>query len=663
MAAYADDGNDLTMPQRLPSMESRTADHIRRRIAELRAAEEGSLILPPSGTAAGGDDIVLPGVSSQSPLSPAEQAAQARAADSRRRNPAEAPNRPVGTTGKNPTPSPQSLQDSRRGRTAADAILPDTPQMQSGILPGEEQVTTRDTFDELPEPVQAGLQGQWQGSGHSGAMSFEDWLSANYADLAPEARAAAMTQASAQAPRMNIGVDPHHVPGENTALAKGRVRNNMPLPEGREPKQYTPEQSRTMSRNVHNPDIPMGRFGGTFTHNPDGSLSSRAPNPSAMARAEAIASDPAQGPGSDSHIIALADAFGIDAQKYGDDLDMLRADVTREYKRHQELGSKYDTVPTGMGGYRYTPNARMQEHVADRRRMQMARDIGKRYGRIMSDEQLAQAEVAMQDPANGFQQLVSLGQQLRMQDEVNRSINWQNRRQNIAMTNDMNNPMVRQGMGIRSLLEAVRSGDPLQVAAVHDIFNSPAGATQNRQLAAVQAQADATARAAQTQADNDLAVARVRSGSESEAGPEALLADAEKEQLDAALANQDPVMRRAAVKMYVDRTRESQSEEERERLTSSIIASHVGRTGGPSAIGDPDVQAHLSDFKRRNDRDGFIRFVMQTFNVPLPQARQMYDGPGWGYRAGGAIGNLPSNLGAGMRGLWNGLTGNQPPGQ
>jgi hypothetical protein len=396
------------------------------------------------------------------------------------------------------------------------------------ILPGEEQVTSQDTFRALDQQEQAALRGKYDTGGHSGTMTFEDWLSENYAELPPEERAAQMRTQGAATPRIQAGRDPRLEPGQNSAVAKSRQEAGKPLPEGREASQYSPEQRRTMQRNVHSPEVPMQRFGGTFTPNVDGSVSSRAPNPAAMQQATAIAAD--QGEGSQSHVMALAQAYGIDAAQYGDDMDMLRADVMREKERHDRLAQKYDIVSNNMGGFRYTPNSAMKESVDRRKNMIRLDEFGQRFAGMLSPEQEKDLENELAASGASMNDIMRLRRNRGTAQAVRN--NWANRNMTIAM----NNPRVAQGLYMRSLQEAARSGDPMQVAAVHSSFGNDRAARDYISLAGQQQGAAA-------------AMVAAEAGARGEEKPEAPKSYAEQfhSEMNSALAIADPVQRRTAI--------------------------------------------------------------------------------------------------------------------
>lgn len=377
--------------------------------------------------------------------------------------------------------------------------------------------------DVLTPAESAALRKKYEASGHTQTMTYDDWYDANFSDSTPDE----VRRSATSTPRIQAGRDPLLPVGENSRVAKSRIANNKPLPEGREASQYTPEQRRTMQRNVHSPEVPMTRHGGTFAYNVDGSVSSRAPNKDMLDTAAAIAADPEQGDKSASYIMALAQAYGIDAAQYGDDMDMLKADVFREKERHDRLGTKYDIVDNGMGGFRYTPNSATKEMMARHDDVRRARTIGNRFAGMLSPEQEAQLDAAAGDNMNlrlGLQRDRGIAQAVRN--------NVANRNMTIAA----NNPRVAQGLYMRSLQEAARSGNPLEVAAVHESFGNERAARDYRNLAATQSQAAAVAVAAENKAK----------GAEEAPPPQWNAAEFERH-IQEALRIQDPEIRKAAV--------------------------------------------------------------------------------------------------------------------
>lgn len=421
------------------------------------------------------------------------------------------------------------------------------------ILPGEEQVTSQDTFRSLSKPEQDALRGKYDTGGHSGTMTFEDWLSENYAELPPEERASQMRTQGAAVPTQQVGRDPMLQPGDNSALARKRREAGLALPEGREASQYDPRQLEFMQRNQYAPDIPMTRFGGTYTLAPGAKVGgiggyARAPDPALYDR------DPstpdlvqrtveAHGEDSPSALIARAQAFGIDVAQYGDDLDMLRADVDRMQREHDRRFASNDVVKNPSGGYRYQFNQQKSERMlAERdanmtplRKRQRADEIARRHAGLITEEELASL-ATLENTPDGFAQMRALDQALARRSAVQRERNVRNNWANRNMTIAMNNPRVARGLYMRSLQEAARSGDPMQVAAVHSSFGNDRAARDYISLSGQQQAAAA-------------AMVAAEAGARGEEKPEAPKSYAEQfhSEMNSALAIADPVQRRTAI--------------------------------------------------------------------------------------------------------------------
>lgn len=452
------------------------------------------------------------------------------------------------------SPLTPSLPPPAAPTSAASAAPPQerpaAPSSPSGILPGEEQVQTMDTFRQLTPAQQAAMRRLHEQ--HSPARDFEEWLAEGYGEDTPQNRLKAMQDRSGtvpivSAPGVDVVPDLTLPAGARSPLADQRVAFGKPLPEGRDPSHYSPEQWRRMNRNIHAPDVPTKPFGGTWVVGPDGELSARAPDPSLMAAAEQAKA--AHGEYSMPHIVALGNAYGIDVARYGDDLDLLRADVAREEKRHNSLSKRYDAVKTPMGGYRYTPNFSTRAAGLERDREQFAGRINKRYAgmggdspnkglaanqdgtfadrtRAMAnapqvDSALSRLEAARamddSDPARkkaaiasaeadvlraheqAMAQMRSMNKALRERFNENAVRTQRARLQNETITRDMNNPRTRQGYYVRSLQAAKNSAER---GSVNDAFGNPEAAAGERALAAAEAAAAAATRKAEIEAGN-----------------------------------------------------------------------------------------------------------------------------------------------------------------
>lgn len=479
---------------------------------------------------------------------------------------------------------------------------------ESGTLPGEEQVTSMDVFKRLSPQERAAIQQKYESGSHADAESFEDYLGFKYGDMPPEAREAAM--------RAEYGS-----PADLSPVAQARRAAGKPLPEGLKPGVYTPDQMRGMSRDVYNPEVPQTFHGGTFTFNADGSRSSRAPEEFRLKDAEKQAAY--AGEGSFEHNRALGKAYGIDVSQYDgskpEDRALLAADVAREKERHDSLGKKYDVVRTPMGGTRYKANpqkmreAQAQQDIAmsPERKAEFANTIAKRFAGMMTPEQLASLDTLVQTP-DGFAQLRALNQQLTRQRDVEGMRSWRANQANYNLTQKMRNPNYAPGMAVRSLMEAVRSGDPTMQAAAYAIAGSQPGFQRSMDLATTQSIGASQLAQAQTYAN-------------ARGGPPPVnptLADQLGQQMNSAL-NQDPALRRDAVRTVVAQNPANQNmtPEQMNAHTDNLIAAHEYRQNPNS----PVLQGHLQVL-RQQGRAQFVDFAVRYLNMTLDQADQMYRG-------------------------------------
>lgn len=400
---------------------------------------------------------------------------------------------------------PEALpEDAGQPVAAAPVVSAAMPPAPSGVLPGEEQVTTQDTFRQLAPQEQAALRQKYDRGGHAGTLSYDDWLSENFGELPPQDRAATMRASAKATPRTQVARNPSLPPETNSELAERRKAAGKPLPEGRAARQYTPEQRATMRQNVENPDIEMDAFGGSYSMAGDGSKARRAPNPELMKAAAAIADD--QGEKSDSYVLALAQAMGIDAINYGDDMDLLRSDVMREKAKHDKLGQYLGVRENGMGGFVYAEDADQRKRgreqfdatLTPQQRNNQAISISRAYAGVITPQEEAALDAAVRTPG-GMAQIRDLRMQLQRRQQQKSWKNHLDRVAGQAMGRDMANPERARGLMIRSLADAVRSGDPMAQAAAYSMMGQPmlamraidAGMSDRRsaaELAGIQAQ-------------------------------------------------------------------------------------------------------------------------------------------------------------------------------
>lgn len=380
---------------------------------------------------------------------------------------------------KPPRPSRQAQEEAaaKRGPTKVgpfnrDELIESRPEWRAPMtwapLPGEEQVTSMQTLGGLPPEVRAGLEAKYKSGGHADTMSFEDWVSEHFAELPPDQRADAMRESATSTPRIRPGRNPNLRPGEMSDTAAAQKAAGKPLPEGREPEQYSPEQRRTMSRNIYAPEVPMQPFGGSSTVNVDGSTSMRAPDPAKLKALQDIEADPEQGKDSVSWLMAAADLYGIDAARYGDDMDLLRGHVMREHARHTKQMQVSDIVPNDMGGFRYAPNAASRQAADVRGTKKFATDMIVRYGDLLSDEQKQQ--LLALGSAGNMEALREVQYRMGATLKDQRTQAARDRAANFNMTRDMNNGAVAPGMRARALMQQIAENNPDGAAGISQIF-------------------------------------------------------------------------------------------------------------------------------------------------------------------------------------------------
>jgi len=479
---------------------------------------------------------------------------------------------------------------------------------ESGTLPGEEQVTSMDVFKRLKPHEQAAIRHKYERGSHAHADSFEDYLGLQYGDMPPDAREAAM--------RAEYGS-----PEEMSPTARARRDAGKPLPEGLKPGYYAPDQARTMSRNIHSPEVPMAPSGGTFTHNADGSVSSRAPEDFRLQDAAKAAEY--YGEGSPEHNRALAKGYGIDVTQYDiskpEDRALLAADVAREKERHDRLGEKYDVVRTPMGGTRYKANPEKMAAARDKRELamsperkaQFAREVRTRFAGLITPEQEAQLATYAQTP-EGFSKIRALNEELRGKRDAEGMRSWRAKQQNYAMTQQMANPNYAPGMAIRSLMEAVNSGDPMRQAAAYAIMGNQLGAQGAMNVAGREREAAAAVAAAE---------AAARGKQPPPADP---MADQLGKEMSAAL--QRPANERYDAIMTIvakNPAFATMTAPERDAKVRNIMAGHEYRTIGANS---PALQNHLQSL--RGNREAFMAFVTSPEGMGLSreQAEAMYTG-------------------------------------
>jgi hypothetical protein len=262
-------------------------------------------------------------------------------------------------------------------------------------------------------------------------------------------------------------------------------------------------------------------------------------------------------------------------------MDMLRADVERQQQYHDDRAKSNDVVKNPSGGYRYKFNPeKSASRIADqevamspRRKAQFANEIGQRHAGLMTDAEAASLETLIQTP-DGFAQMRALNDRLNRRSAMQRSQNVRNNVANRNMTIAANNPRVAQGLYMRSLQEAARSGDPMQVAAVHSSFGNDRAARDYMSLAGQQQEAAAAMAIAQTNA----------AGGDDAAADPKTLADQLALELGPALATQDPAARKLALEVLLRRLKVPEELIDK-RIATLIQSAAGGQIPAPNSPG------------------------------------------------------------------------------
>lgn len=412
-------------------------------------------------------------------------------------------------------------------------IPPAAANVEQGVLPGEEQVTTLDTFSMLPPDVRLNLKKSHLNGGHADTMDFGDWLSENFGDLPPQQRAKAMRDVASRPPAQMV-----------VAGAKPAPRPDAPAPaQQAAPRQVTPEQ---------------------------------------------------------------------------------------------------------------------QARIDARRQEQHAREVGNRYAGMLTPEEEQAIDWAATAPG-GREFLRRLNADLQRRYQRDRHAQVRDRATNYNLSQDLRSPNYAPGMGVRSLIDAVRSGNSEMAGAVYDIYGNPIAGGQSRALAGVRTRAAADERAAQIEADNAYRTAQVRAGGGD--GEDPLKMEILQRELDTALANPDPVRRHQAVSLVVKMSSGETDPAVIEAETKRIIASHFAQSGTPE--GREYAMKHLQSLVA--NRDEFIAFAVYSLGIDADVAAMMHEdatkGRSWtdagrdagrgavqGVRAvGGAVRGLGSGIAEGVR--------------
>lgn len=240
-----------------------------------------------------------------------------------------------------------------------------------------------------------------------------------------------------------------------------------------------------------------------------------------------------------------------------------------------------------------------------------ARDLITRYPHLLPPQYEAAITAAGKMP-NGMEKLRDFAKMLRTQDLKNRSLTAKQRANDYNLSRDANNPNIAPGMRIRSLMSAVRNGDPVEIAAVHEMAGNPMGAARATNLAITDSAGDARVRAEEAAAQ----------GNAPEAGPAQSVAGQLTEQMRAAMAIPEPDLRYRAVRKLIEQLNPNAPPAQIEAETQSALAAHLFKQN-PS---DPFVQAHLDTL--RKDKPRYIDFARRHLNMTEEQAELMYNSAG-----------------------------------
>jgi hypothetical protein len=288
------------------------------------------------------------------------------------------------------------------------------------------------------------------------------------------------------------------LPGVLTPMQQRQLDNGGALPEGLPANRYPVEQTVAMGRDVNNPAARMLPSGGTFTHHPDGALSTRAIT-EPISDAELKHSDPRE----------LAPLVGIDASQYGmHDDALLRAHVIQAAERHNHMRNVARVKETAFGVPYYAADPIKAERALEdresaypvQRRMQLAGDMIARHSLTGADADRVIA-LARSDEPNAFRELREQDKSFRLAKQATNAQKASDRAANFNIARDLNNPAVAPGMYIRTLQAAVNSGDPLAMAAAYSSFGQHDLARNAMELSGQRAQLEAQERSEQRMLD------------------------------------------------------------------------------------------------------------------------------------------------------------------
>lgn len=295
---------------------------------------------------------------------------------------------------------------------------------------------------------------------------------------------------------------------------------------------------------------------------------------------------------------------------------------------------------------------------------QTASDIAKRHARMMTPDVKRIIDAAV---ANGdTQTLREINAQLGLQTERDSWRDVKNRQQNYHISQDLRNPNYAPGMGVRSLVQAIQSGNSELAGAMYDIYGNPTAGAQSRALAGAKAQAAAEAQAAQIDAYNQMQMAQLRNGGGKGDEDDPLKMQRLSDEMNVALAESDPVRRHQSVRTVIAMNPAFQNApaDQIEAETQRTIASHMAQSGTPQ--GRDFAIKYLDGLKA--DKSAFMNFAMYSLGMAQPAAEAMYadatrarDWHQWGLDWGRAIGSAIPNAGqagkAALSGIGQGFRG------
>lgn len=606
----------------IPRDESLTAEQIAQGERAMTQAKPGATPPPPREAAKDARRATAEQAMQREQRARAERTEQARARQDR-----------VAAEGARYAAELRAETEAMRRRAAGNAAA--GTGVESGILPGEEQVTTRSTFDRLAPGQRAAIQQQW--SKRAGDDNFDEYLTRTFGDLPPADRAEEMARVAGPA---------------------GLTQQQR-------------QERRDVTHNFLAPDIPMMEGKGTFVRNPDGSRSMRAIDPHGLDAAKQFSADQLWQP-EFNRVLGRAMGINVDHPRYRNNEEKLQDDVLRMWAEHERVAgvSKAEDTGAKMAGMFAAPNITgNRRYVVDKDkaaevqanrdaamrpedRKRLASSILQRWSDadFFTPEIRAQIEQAEQTD-NGFAILRGINQELTRRHNESTAAAVKSNRANENLTTALNNPRANRGMVIRSLLDAANQNNPMAMAVLHDAAGMPEQARDMRQMAAMQQQGEMQ----MAMKAQELAAANQ---DPTLAGQFAAQRRAIFEQA------QTPAERLNLMKdvLFRQNTREGAPPPDDRAITSQarrLIAEHMVRIDPQ----DQSVQEYLQDLSRSGNQNDFIAFLTSPpLNMDIGEAERRYaQSRGWGF-AGWAAGT-ESRLNAAGRAVGNLFGGSRQAGR